>query len=224
MYLKQASQCSTSTRRPHHRRCRRNGSLIVLRTLLATVPVAGLALLAGCDKRQDQPTAIVAASAAPVVTVSPEVQAYDRYRATIAPLVEELMRMRATVRGPEVDPDEFRRLLPEVRLRYRQAELALASNDRKRASWIQVEKAMSLMDKGDELLGLLNKMADEIKAEAPRHTGPNPTASPGESSKYASKLIEYQKQSALSGRTAAQSILAAGGAILLMEMDLKEGK
>jgi hypothetical protein len=226
MHMKPAFQSSTSTRPPYHHRSRQSCRSIVLRALLATtlLPITGLALLVGCDERQDQPAASAAASAPPVVTVSPEQQAYDRYRTTIAPLVEELMRMRATIPGPEVDPAVFHRLFPEVKLRYRQADVAVTPGDRKRASWIQVEKAVSLMDKGDELLRLLNKMEDEIKAEAPRHTGPNPTASTDESHNYALKLIEYQKQRALSGGTAAQAILAAGGAIMLMEADLKEGK
>ncbi|HEV7298040.1 MAG TPA: hypothetical protein VGN72_01655 [Tepidisphaeraceae bacterium] len=207
--------------RRHHDRAAARPNCCQLGTLLLT---AALGTVAGCEDRQEQRAAASTPAAPPVVTVSLEQQSYERYRATIGPIVEELMRMRATNGGAGVDADAFRRQHPEAKLRHRQADMALTAADRARQSWTYIETAMRLMEGAEELLQRIDQIEAEVRAESPRHDGPAATASREETHKWTLKLIDYVAETEASSRTAAQSIVAAGTAIQQMEQALKDGK
>lgn len=146
------------------------------RPLITSVVLTCSGLLAatlGCDQQSDRGSA--SNSGAPTPTAAPiavTVAPADAYRQRIAPLVEELQRMRVLSDGPsQVAPAEFRRQMREVRLRRDQAAASLAAADRARPTWARVGKAIDALDaieRGLQRIDNLTAEALERKAALPR--------------------------------------------------------
>ena len=177
----------------------------------ATATVVG-----GCDRDSGAPGAnSSAATATAAATPTPA----ERYGDAVRPLVEELTRMRLLVERPEtVDAVEFRRQLREVKLRFAQVEPAVTAEDRTRPSWQQVEKAMHFLGKADEGLAREEALGAEAQRAAPASETTDARLT------RMRRSVEMVKELSAVSADVPRAMAAAGGAILLVESYLKDGK
>ena len=187
------------------------------RTIAGLVAMILAVCTYGCDK---QSGASKTAAPAPTVTAAPQVDPYQHYVDTIAPLLEEMQRMRILVEHiSTLEKSDFDQRFREVHLRWDQVEPKLSAADRDYASWKHFSKAMEFLRQADKGFTRDSELSADAKAaQQPEYRPKNLD----EMTKQGQQTVQAMKEAVLLERDLPRALAAAEASIMLAESDLKE--